>query len=74
MNRKDRRGRIVQRMSSASYLEAARIACFNSGQRVEDHFVGVTEMIGIGKGGQRAVQTVMMSCYACYLVIQNVVR
>ena len=52
-------------------VEKARTACFNSGQRVEDHFVGITEMIEIGKGGQRAVQTVMMSRYACYLVIQN---
>ena len=52
-------------------VEKARTACFNSGQRVEDHFVGITEMIQIGKGGQRAVQTVMMSRYACYLVIQN---
>ena len=52
-------------------VESARIACFNSGQRVEDHFVEVTEMIGIGKGGQRAAKTVMMSCYACYLAIQN---
>jgi DNA-damage-inducible protein D len=52
-------------------IEKARTACFNSGQRVEDHFVGITEMIAIGKGGQRPVQTVMMSRYACYLVIQN---
>ena len=52
-------------------IEKARTACFNSGQRVEDHFVGIDEMIEIGKGGQRAVQTVMMSRYACYLVIQN---
>ena len=28
-------------------------------------------MIEIGKGGQRSVKTVMMSHYACYLVIQN---
>ena len=26
----------------------ARTACFNSGQRVEDHFVGIDEMVGIG--------------------------
>jgi DNA-damage-inducible protein D len=54
-----------------SVIEYARTACFNSGQRVEDHFVEVTDMIEIGKGGQRPVQTVMMSRYACYLVIQN---
>jgi DNA-damage-inducible protein D len=52
-------------------VEKARTACFNSGQRVEDHFVDITEMIEIGKGGQRPVKTVMMSRYACYLVIQN---
>ena len=52
-------------------IEKARTACFNSGQRVEDHFVGIDEMIVIGKGGQRAVKTVMMSRYACCLVIQN---
>ncbi len=31
-------------------IEKARAACFTSGQRVEDHFVDVTEMIEIGKG------------------------
>ena len=49
----------------------ARIACFNSGQRIEDHFVDITEMIEIGKGGQHAVKTTLMSRYACYLAIQN---
>ncbi len=49
----------------------ARLACFNSGQRIEDHFVDVTEMIEIGKGGQRAVKTVLLSRYACYLIVQN---
>lgn len=52
-------------------IEKARTACFNSGYRIEDHFVEITEMIEIGKGGQRAVKTVLMSRYACYLVIQN---
>ena len=35
-------------------IEKARTACFNSGQRVEDHFVEITEMIPLGKGAQRA--------------------
>jgi DNA-damage-inducible protein D len=52
-------------------VEKARAACFNSGQRVEDHFVEINEMIAIGKGGQRSVKTVMLSRYAGYLVIQN---
>ncbi|MFA7343595.1 MAG: DNA damage-inducible protein D [Terrimicrobiaceae bacterium] len=54
-----------------SVIESARTACFNSGQRVEDHFVDVTDMIAIGKGAKRPAKTVMMSRYACYLVIQN---
>lgn len=49
----------------------ARLACFNSGQRVNDHFVDITEMIVIGKGGRRAVQTTLLSRYACYLIVQN---
>jgi DNA-damage-inducible protein D len=45
----------------------AKTACFNSGQRLEDHFVDIDEMIEIGKGAQRAVNTTLMSRYACYL-------
>ena len=52
-------------------LKKAKAACFNSGQRIEDHFVEINEMIEIGKGGQRSVKTVMLSRYAGYLVIQN---
>jgi DNA-damage-inducible protein D len=54
-----------------SVIESARTACFNSGQRVEDHFVEVTEMVEIGSRAQRPLKSVMMSRYACYLVIQN---
>jgi DNA-damage-inducible protein D len=52
-------------------IQKARLACFNSGQKVEDHFVDVTELIEIGKGGQRAARTVFLSRYACYLIVQN---
>ncbi len=52
-------------------IDKAKLACFNSGNRLEDHFVDVTDMIEIGKGGQRPVRTVLMSRYACYLAIQN---
>jgi DNA-damage-inducible protein D len=52
-------------------VQKARTACFNSGQRVEDHFVDVTEMVQIGSGAERAIQTIYLSRYACYLIIQN---
>lgn len=54
-----------------SVIEKAKLACFNSGHRVEDHFVDVTEMVRIGSGADRPVKTVFMSRYACYLAVQN---
>src|SRR4030043_569762 len=52
-------------------IKKAKKACFNSGHRIEDHFVDITEVIEIGKGGQRTVLSVYMSRYACYLIVQN---
>lgn len=52
-------------------VEKAKMACFNSGIRIEDHFVDVDEMIEIGKGGHRSFKTIQLSRYACYLTIQN---
>ena len=52
-------------------IQKARLACFNSGQKVEDRFVDVTEMVDIGSEAQRAIRTVLLSRYACYLIVQN---
>ena len=52
-------------------IEKAKTACSNSDQVVEDHFVGADQMVEIGSGAKRSLKTVMMSRYACYLVIQN---
>ncbi len=52
-------------------IQKARTACFNSGQRIEDHIVDINDMITVGKGAQREVKAVYFSRYACYLVIQN---
>lgn len=52
-------------------IERAKEACQNSGQTVTDHFVDIHEMITIGKGGERSVESVKLSRYACYLIVQN---
>lgn len=57
-----------------NFLEVMRkawTACHNSGQNPNDHFVRVTEMIKIGKGAEREVETWLMSRYVCYLAVQN---
>jgi DNA-damage-inducible protein D len=36
-------------------IEKAKLSCFNSGHRIEDHFADISKMVEIGKGGQRTV-------------------
>jgi DNA-damage-inducible protein D len=52
-------------------ITKAREACANSGRAIPDHFVDITEMVGIGSGAQREIEDWALSRYACYLVIQN---
>ena len=55
-------------------IERAKEACANSGQQVADHFEDVLEMINLGKTAQREVESVKLSRYACYLIVQNANR
>ena len=49
----------------------ARIACKNSLQPEEDHFVDVNEMVSLGSGAERQIKSIFLSRYACYLIVQN---
>ena len=49
-----------------SIIESAHTACFNSLQRMENHFVKLTDMIE--REAQRPQKNLLMSRYACYFI------
>ena len=52
-------------------IDKAKEACKNSGEVIHNHFVDANDMVKIGSGAERVVDTVHLSRYACYLIIQN---
>ena len=52
-------------------IDKAKEACKNSGHRVLDHFVEFNEMVLIGSTARREIESVKLSRYACYLIVQN---
>jgi DNA-damage-inducible protein D len=52
-------------------INKAKIACQNSEQEAENHFVQVDKMVRIGSGAERNIGDLHLSRYACYLIIQN---
>lgn len=52
-------------------ITKAKTACEVSNHMISDHFVDVNKMVGLGSGGQRQVDDIMLTRYACYLIAQN---
>lgn len=52
-------------------IQKAKEACENSGEQLKNHFVELNEMVSIGSGAERGMNSVKLSRYACYLIVQN---
>ena len=55
----------------STVIEKAKIACQNSGQVVEECFVDVNKTSPMPRGGVKRLDDIMLSRYACYLIVQN---
>lgn len=52
-------------------IEKAKESCNNSNNNASDHFADVGKMVELGSGSLRQVEDIMLSRYACYLIVQN---
>ena len=52
-------------------IEKAKEACNNSDNNSQDHFVDINKKVELGSGAERTIDDIMLSRYACYLIVMN---
>lgn len=55
----------------AKVIDRAKVSCEKGAIPIIDHFREVTKMIALPKGATRAIDDIMLTRYACYLIAQN---
>lgn len=54
-----------------SVIDKAKKACEKSNNNILDHFADVSKTINMPKGATKKIDEIMLSRYACYLIVQN---
>ena len=52
-------------------VNKAKEACIKSGNSIEDHFVSDFRLVELGSGAFRQIEDIILSRYACYLIVMN---
>jgi len=52
-------------------IDKAKETCNNSGIDVLDHYADISIMVQLGSGSEREIEDIMLSRYACYIIVQN---
>lgn len=52
-------------------INKAMTACKKSNKDATDHFVDINKMVKLGSDANRKIDDIMLSRYACYLIVQN---
>ena len=52
-------------------INKAMTACKKSNKDATDHFVDINKMVKLGSNANRKIDDIMLSRYACYLIVQN---
>ena len=52
-------------------IDKAKEACQNAGENIQYHFADVSKMVEIGSGAEKAIEEILLTRYACYLIAQN---
>ena len=52
-------------------VEKARESCKTANNPILDHFVDANKSIPVPKGGEKLIEDILLTRYACYLIVQN---
>ena len=55
----------------SAVVEKDKSACSASGNEVDEHFVDTNKTSPMPNGGERVIDDIMLSRYACYLIVMN---